>query len=108
MVTGSVHPQASGSPDNDRRACDFRYRGGLGHHTSTEAPMPRTVLAPEEAVALREWAERERDTSPELAAVLEDLAANGLPGEDECVPWETVRDAQYQRLGIDPSRWHVA
>lgn len=70
--------------------------------------MPRTELAPEKAAAVADWAEQERDTSPDLAAVLQDIAANGLPGQDECVPWEQVRDDHYQQLGIDPTRWHVA
>lgn len=68
--------------------------------------MPRTELAPEQAAAVADWAEQERETSPDLAAVLEDIAANGLPGQDECVPWETARDARYQQLGIDPAGWH--
>ncbi|QCX81212.1 hypothetical protein C9F11_38145 [Streptomyces sp. YIM 121038] len=68
--------------------------------------MPRTPLAADKAAALTQWAEQERETSPELAAVLEGIAANGLPGQDECVPWEQVRDDHYRQLGIDPTRWH--
>lgn len=65
-------------------------------------------LDPQAAEALREWAEREREQSPKLADVLEDLAANGLPTPEECTPWEDLRDAHYRRLGIVVDSWHVA
>ncbi len=68
--------------------------------------MPRTELPAENAASLTEWAEQERETSPELATILEDIAANGLPDQDECVPWEQVRDDHYRQLGIDPAGWH--
>ncbi|MFH9426396.1 hypothetical protein [Streptomyces sp. NPDC017529] len=52
------------------------------------------------AMKLRDWANREREQAPALADVLDDFAANGLPTPAECTPWEQLRDAHYERLGI--------
>ena len=37
----------------------------------------------------------ERD---QLAAVLEDIATNGLPTVEDCRPWEELREAHLTRL----------
>lgn len=59
------------------------------------------ALSPEEARALRTAAAVERASgSAELALVLDDLAEHGLPAVADCVPWETVRDEHYRKLGI--------
>ncbi|MEU1630851.1 hypothetical protein ABZ746_37535 [Streptomyces sp. NPDC020096] len=65
-------------------------------------------LSEKAAADLRARAEQERDESPELAAVLEDIAANGLPDPDEGTPWEEIRDRRYAEMGIAVDSWHVA
>jgi hypothetical protein len=66
-----------------------------------QQPAPgRDPLSPEAAAAVRSYAGRERARTDELAAVLEDIAANGLPRPEDCTPWEELRDAHYRRLGV--------
>jgi hypothetical protein len=60
------------------------------------------------AAELRAWADQEREASPELAAVLEGITANGLPDPADCTPWEQIRDQRYTELGIPVDSWHVA
>ncbi|MGW7004852.1 hypothetical protein ACWGCW_19040 [Streptomyces sp. NPDC054933] len=69
--------------------------------------MPQP-LDDQAAANVRAWADRERDDAPELAAVLEDIATNGLPEPEECSPWEQIRDQRYAELGIPVDSWHVA
>lgn len=69
--------------------------------------MPQP-LEPQQATAIREWADEEREQTPLLAEALDAIAERGLLDEDEGIPWEAVRDAHYEQLGIDTSRWHVA
>ncbi|MFH8410675.1 hypothetical protein ACH4FX_38780 [Streptomyces sp. NPDC018019] len=69
--------------------------------------MPEPIST-QAAAYLREWAQREQAASPELAAVLNSIADNGLPRPDECTPWEQLRDEHYKRLGIVVDSWHVA
>lgn len=65
------------------------------------APAPgRDPLSPQAAAGLRSYAGRERARTDQLAAVLEDLALNGLPRVEDCTPWEELRDAHYRRLGV--------
>lgn len=71
-------------------------------------PASNQPLDDEAAASLRDWADQERDESPELAAVLDDIAANGLPDPAECTPWEEIRDQRYAELGIPVDSWHVA
>ncbi|MEU0126603.1 MULTISPECIES: hypothetical protein [unclassified Streptomyces] len=59
--------------------------------TRTEA---RRQLEPATADAVRAYAAKTRADADRLAAVLEDIAANGLPPVDECTPWEELRDAR--------------
>ncbi|MEU5656773.1 hypothetical protein ABZ802_14270 [Streptomyces sp. NPDC047737] len=58
----------------------------------------RKPLEPEAAEAVRAYAARTRANADRLAAVLEDIAANGLPSLDECTPWEDLRDARLAQL----------
>jgi hypothetical protein len=56
------------------------------------------------ADALRAWAADERAhgqdaQGTDLAAVLEALAADGLPAVEECVAWEEIREDALARLG---------
>lgn len=60
----------------------------------------RDPLSPQAAAGLRSYAGRERARTDQLAAVLEDLAVNGLPRVEDCTPWEELRDAHYRRLGV--------
>ena len=69
--------------------------------------MPQP-LDEQAAAELRTWADQERADSPELAAALEDIAANCMPDPDECTPWEQIRDQRYAELGIPVDSWHVA
>jgi hypothetical protein len=63
------------------------------------APAPeRQPLAPEAADAVRAYAAKKRANADKLAAVLEDIATNGLPSLEECTPWEELRDAHLARL----------
>ncbi|RAG83083.1 hypothetical protein DN069_24260 [Streptacidiphilus pinicola] len=55
-------------------------------------------LKPDEADALRAWAADERARADSLAAALEQIAANGLPTDEECVDWEEIRELALARL----------
>ncbi|MFF4243363.1 hypothetical protein ACFYY2_02680 [Streptomyces sp. NPDC001822] len=63
----------------------------------SEQPVPdavRAQLEPSAADAVRAYAAKTRADADRLAAVLEDIAANGLPPVDACTPWEDLRDAR--------------
>ncbi|WP_331722834.1 hypothetical protein OG848_47695 (plasmid) [Streptomyces canus] len=68
----------------------------------SEQPAPanqaRQPLEPAAADAVRAYAARTRESADQLAAVLEDLAENGLPAVDDCTPWEDLREAHLARL----------
>ncbi|WP_329529575.1 hypothetical protein [Streptomyces sp. NBC_01462] len=68
----------------------------------SEQPAPadhaRQQLEPAAADAARAYAARTRESADRLAAVLEDIAANGLPSAEDCTPWEELREAQLARL----------
>lgn len=66
----------------------------------------REPMSPEGAQALRAYAARKREQADQVAAVLEDLAANGLPAIEDCVPWEELREAKLTQLHTQ--RGHVA
>ncbi|MFE7112741.1 hypothetical protein ACFU98_38160 [Streptomyces sp. NPDC057575] len=68
----------------------------------SEKPAPadtaaRQQLAPADD-AVRAYAARTRESADQLAAVLEDIAANGLPAVEGCTPWEELREAHLARL----------
>lgn len=62
------------------------------------APAARQQLEPEAADGLRAYAARTRENADQLAAVLEDIAANGMPAVEDCTPWEELREAHLARL----------
>ncbi|MEU3243344.1 MULTISPECIES: hypothetical protein [unclassified Streptomyces] len=68
----------------------------------SEQPVPadhgRQQLEPAAADAVRAYAARTRESADRLAAVLEDIAANGLPAAEDCTPWEELREAHLARL----------
>lgn len=58
----------------------------------------RQLLEPAAADAVRAYAARTRANADHYAAVLEDIAANGLPAVEDCTPWEELREAHLARL----------
>ncbi|MEV7470858.1 hypothetical protein AB0O20_30790 [Streptomyces kronopolitis] len=68
----------------------------------SEKPAPadtaRHQLQPDAADGLRAYAARTRESADRFAAVLEDIAANGLPAVEDCTPWEELREAHLARL----------
>ncbi|MEV6533643.1 hypothetical protein AB0M86_29295 [Streptomyces sp. NPDC051639] len=65
---------------------------------STNDPSIRQPLEPAAADAVRAYAARTRADADQLASVLEDIAANGLPAVDDCTPWEELRETHLARL----------
>ncbi|MDW4903194.1 hypothetical protein RB625_32800 [Streptomyces californicus] len=59
---------------------------------------PRQQLDPTAADGLRAYAAQTRESADQLAAVLEDIAAHGLPDPEQCTPWEELREAHLARL----------
>jgi len=63
----------------------------------SEQPAPadhaRQQLEPAAADAVRAYAAKTRANADQLAAVLEDIAENGLPSVEDCTPWEELREA---------------
>ncbi|MFD7554489.1 hypothetical protein ACFV9E_08100 [Streptomyces sp. NPDC059835] len=68
----------------------------------SEQPAPSAARRlPLEAAAvdgLRAFAAKTRADADRFAAVLEDIATNGLPAVEDCVPWEELREAHVARL----------
>ncbi|WP_331723978.1 hypothetical protein [Streptomyces sp. NBC_00005] len=68
----------------------------------TEQPAPadhvRQQLEPAAADAIRAYAAQTRANADQLAAVLEDIATNGLPDPEGCTPWEELREVHLARL----------
>ena len=58
----------------------------------------RQHLDPAAADAMRAYAAQTRARADQFAAVLEDIAANGLPDPEQCTPWEDLREAHLARL----------
>ncbi|MEU5757101.1 hypothetical protein [Streptomyces sp. NPDC047829] len=50
------------------------------------------------ADAVRAYAAKTRENADQLAAVLEDIATNGLPAVEDCTPWEELRETHLARL----------
>ncbi|MCX5130015.1 hypothetical protein [Streptomyces sp. NBC_00347] len=72
-----------------------------------DKPMvTETQATPEGTDSLLAYAARTRAKANDLAAFLEDVAANGLPGPEETTPWDVVRDRRLAEL--DAERGHVA
>jgi hypothetical protein len=68
----------------------------------------REPVGPAEANALRSWADRERNNGATLAHVIEDIAANGLPDPENCIPWEELRDRHLAGLANGQTEQRVA
>jgi hypothetical protein len=69
----------------------------------TDQPAPaaqaaRQQLEPAAADVVRAYAARNRERADQFAAVLEDIAENGLPPVEDCTPWEDLREAHLARL----------
>ncbi|MEU3657858.1 hypothetical protein AB0E67_34955 [Streptomyces sp. NPDC032161] len=64
----------------------------------TTPATSRKQLEPAAADAVRAYAARTRADADQLAAVLEDIAANGLPDLEHCTPWEELRETHLARL----------
>ncbi|MCX4482075.1 hypothetical protein OOK44_37495 [Streptomyces cellulosae] len=68
----------------------------------SEQPAPadtaRQQLEPAAADAVRAYAAKTRADADQFAAVLEDIATNGLPDPEQCTPWEELREAHLARL----------
>ncbi|MET8168809.1 hypothetical protein ABZT34_31930 [Streptomyces sp. NPDC005329] len=62
------------------------------------ADHARQQLEPAAADAVRAYAAQTREKADQFAAVLEDIAANGLPSVEDCTPWEELREAHLARL----------
>ncbi|WLQ53675.1 hypothetical protein P8A21_39690 (plasmid) [Streptomyces poriferorum] len=62
------------------------------------ADTTRQQMEPAAADGLRAYAARTRESADQLAAVLEDIAANGLPAVEDCTPWEDLRESNLARL----------
>ncbi|GAA3487604.1 hypothetical protein [Streptomyces cremeus] len=56
-------------------------------------------LEPAAADELRAYAAKTRADADRLAAVLEDIATDGLPVLEQCTSWEELREAHLTRLG---------
>lgn len=65
---------------------------------SAPADHARQPLEPGAADGLRAYAAKIRADADQFAAVLEDIATNGLPGPEQCTPWEELREAHLARL----------
>ncbi|WP_043271919.1 hypothetical protein [Streptomyces sp. CT34] len=67
-----------------------------------QQPAPdRQPVTTQGADALRAYAERTRSSAEQLAAFLEDVAANGLPTAESTTPWEIVRDRRLAELAAE-------
>ncbi|MFD9725049.1 hypothetical protein [Streptomyces sp. NPDC059072] len=67
----------------------------------SEQPAPATPRLPLEAAAadgLRAFAAKTRADADQFAAVLEDIATNGLPAVEDCTSWEELREVHVARL----------
>lgn len=69
----------------------------------SEQPAPadtaaRQLLEPAAADAVRAYAAKSRAQADQFAAVLEDVATNGLPDPEQCTPWKELREAHLARL----------
>ncbi|MFI2764816.1 hypothetical protein ACH5A3_39305 [Streptomyces echinatus] len=62
------------------------------------AESVRHPLEPAAADAVRAYAAQTRARAEEFAAVLEDIAAYGLPAVEDCTPWEDLRETHLARL----------
>ncbi|MFF3606914.1 hypothetical protein [Streptomyces sp. NPDC002463] len=64
----------------------------------SDQPAPRLQLDQATADSVRAYAARTRASADRFAAVLEDIATNGLPSVEDSTPWEDLRERQLARL----------
>jgi hypothetical protein len=76
-------------------------------HQDPAAP-DREPVTDTSADALRSWAADERTKAEQLAALLEDIAANGLPRPEDCEPWTELRDRHLAELADGHTEQRVA
>ncbi|MFD8375332.1 hypothetical protein ACFV2Z_34325 [Streptomyces sp. NPDC059688] len=62
------------------------------------ADTARQQLHPAAADAVRAYAAKTREDADQFAAVLEDIATNGLPSAEDSTPWEELRETHLARL----------
>ncbi|MGW7210496.1 hypothetical protein [Streptomyces sp. NPDC054837] len=55
-------------------------------------------MEPATADAVQAVAAQARERADQFAAVLEDIAAHGLPDPEQCAPWEELREQHLARL----------
>ncbi|MGW6916250.1 hypothetical protein ACWGB8_20875 [Kitasatospora sp. NPDC054939] len=72
------------------------------------AATDREPVPDRSAEALRSWAQAERTQADELAGLLEDIAANGLPRPENCLPWTDLRDQHLAELADGQTAQRVA
>ncbi|MFJ6794962.1 hypothetical protein [Streptomyces sp. NPDC091268] len=65
---------------------------------SAHAGSTRQQLEPAAADAVRAYAAKTRARADQFAAVLEDIATNGLPDPEQCTAWEELREAHIARI----------
>ncbi|MFD7001671.1 hypothetical protein ACFWA5_36835 [Streptomyces mirabilis] len=70
----------------------------MSEQPAASAAHARQQLEPAAADGLRAYAAKTRENANQLAAVLEDIATNGLPSVKDCTPWEELREAHLARL----------
>ncbi|WP_460073958.1 hypothetical protein [Streptomyces sp. YKOK-I1] len=70
----------------------------MSEQPAASADHARPQLEPAAADAVRAYAARTRENADQFAAVLEDIAENGLPAVEDCTPWEELRETHLARL----------
>jgi hypothetical protein len=98
-------PTATGRTD-PARALEAPVSDQPAPDDASHPAVDREALTPDDAQALRAYAARTRENADLLAAVLEDIALNGLPNPEACTPWEELRERKLAQLHA--ARGHVA
>ncbi|MFI6695103.1 hypothetical protein ACIBLA_25785 [Streptomyces sp. NPDC050433] len=70
----------------------------MSEQTAPADTAARQPLEPGAPDAVRAYAAKTRADADRFAAVLEDIATNGLPDPEQCTPWEELREAHLARL----------
>ncbi|MFF8919527.1 hypothetical protein ACF08M_41150 [Streptomyces sp. NPDC015032] len=70
----------------------------MSEQPATPADAAAQQLEPAAADAVRAYAAKTRADADRFAAVLEDIATNGVPDPEQCTPWEELREAHLARL----------
>lgn len=71
-------------------ALDERAAGPRRPHPAAAGARSRRWVAA--------YAAKTRERADEFAAVLEEIAENGVPSVEDCTPWEELREAHLARL----------